>query len=121
MAITPQLARTIRTLHLIDRLSGSEIARRVDLTPSAVNKILRWEHHHNQDHDLRSIPKPHHPGGGFSRGPIRANASARPSCLDCIHITPDKHCSLEFPECRKSKYLEAKNCCCFIPLTPQPA
>jgi len=118
VAITPQLARKIRTLQFIDRLSGSEIARQHSLSPSAVNKVLRWATFPDQDHDLRAIPKPHHPGGGYSRGPIRTTVG--PSCLDCVHITADQLCDLDFPECRTSRFKEARHCSAFSTAKSKP-
>ena len=118
VAITPQLARKIRTLQFIDRLSGSEIARQLSLNPSTVNKTLRWATFPDQDHDLRAITRPRHPGGGSTKG--RTLKPSGVSCLDCVHITADRLCGLDFPECRTSRFKEARHCSAFSIATPQP-
>jgi hypothetical protein len=116
--ITPQLARKIRTLQFIDRLSGSEIARQLSLKASTVNKTLRWATFPDQDHDLRAIPKPHHPGGGSTKG--RSLKPSGLSCLDCVHITADRLCGLDFPECRTSRFKEARHCSAFSTAKTKP-
>jgi hypothetical protein len=111
-----QTVREIRLLHLCDGLSVSEISRRVGMNVSCISRIVRWHSWATQDDDLRAIERPVHKGGGYhNRTPkLNADEPAPATCRQCIHLTKLGQCGLEFPECIKSAYKEAKNCNAFI-------
>ena len=112
-SINSQLARQIRLLHLVDGLAGSEIARRLSLSTSCINKVLCFVTWANQDQDLQALPRPVHKGGGSSPG---SYTKPRRTCFECRHFLENhRRCDLDFPECRRSNFREACHCNCFQP------
>lgn len=111
--------REIRLLHLCDGVSASQIARDHSINVSCISRIVNWRAWAHQDEDLKVIPKPAHRGGGNYHLHERkqpAAKPAKPTCRQCIHLTKDGRCGLEFPECIRSGFKEAARCSAFVPI-----
>jgi len=106
--------REIRLQHLCDGISASQIARDLEVNLSSISRIVNWKAWAHQDEDLRVIPKPGHKGGPVYHGIIKKPVKPLYTCRQCLHLTKDGCCGLEFPECISSAYKEAKNCNAFI-------
>ena len=110
------LVRKIRLLSICDGLSSSQIAREYCLNVSCISRIVNWNSWKHTDEDLKELPRIRHKNG-YSRSLTneeKKQSWTGISCRQCLHLTKDGCCGLEFPECIKSAYKEAKNCNAFI-------
>jgi hypothetical protein len=128
--------REMRRLHLIDKLSTREIARRYKTYDIDVSRIVRWERWPHQDHDLRHLPRPFLDRPQLTpeqqeakrqrvlerrreRRKAERAAKGLANCSRCIHWGPKTgHCSMGYPEARKSKGAFARDCAVYVEQVP---
>lgn len=120
-SFTSDVVRKIRLRHYCDGLSSSALAREFHSSASAISRIVRFVSYIDQDLDLRGLPRPTHQGGNKYHQPkgTKSDEPAKTSkslvtCRQCIHLTKEGRCGLEFPECLNSAYKEAVRCSAFV-------
>ena len=120
--------RQMRELHLLQRLSICQIAKRFGTYDASVSRIVRWKDWSHCDHDLRDLPRPKLIGN--ARPPLSPEEEARrlehrrerqreynrnwrqkhqtQTCSRCVHWV--HKCGLGYPEASETRGTFARHC-----------